>query len=47
MKEENKSALRQSIKDGLIQQQQKEVVNKELKESTISFSVNALLGFGN
>lgn len=44
MKEENKSAVRQSTKDRAIQQ--KEVVNKGLKENHISIPVNALLGFG-
>lgn len=44
MKEENKSVVRQSTKDRVIQQ--KEVVNKELKQDSISFPVNALLGFG-
>lgn len=44
MKEENKSPVRQSTKDRVIQQ--KEVVNKGLKENPISFPVNALLGFG-
>ena len=44
MKEENKSVVRQPTKDRFIQQQEK--VNKELKQNLISFSVNALLGFG-
>lgn len=44
MKEENKSVVRQSTKNRVIQQ--KEAVNKGLKENPISFPVNALLGFG-
>lgn len=39
MKKESKSVVRQSTKDKFIQQ-------KEIKENPISFSVNALLGFG-
>jgi hypothetical protein len=44
MKEESKSSVRQSTKDRVIQQ--KEAVNKGLKQDSISFPVNALLGFG-
>ena len=44
MKEESKSAVRQLTKHRVIQQ--KEAVNKGLKENSISLPVNALLGFG-
>ena len=41
---EGKNIVRQSIEDRL--SQQKEFVNKRKEERPISFSLNALLGFG-